>query len=176
MCGIAGIVSLNRQPVEPQAIKRMCDVIAHRGPDDAGYAFFRLSENKLGEGGYWCGFADAEFKHINEHLPVFGGDYFKEETSKHDFSVGLGHRRLAIIDLTHYGHQPMSSSDRRYWVVYNGEIYNYPEIREELQAKGHVFRTRSDTEVLLHLWLGRIQHRLPTDAGWDVCLCHLRPH
>jgi asparagine synthase (glutamine-hydrolysing) len=130
----------------------MCDTIAHRGPDDAGYTFFRLSENKLGEGGYWCEFVDAEFKHINEHLPVFGGDYFKEETSKQDFSVGLGHRRLAIIDLTHYGHQPMSSSDRRYWVVYNGEIYNYPEIREELQAKGHVFRTRSDTEVLLHLW------------------------
>ncbi|MGD9035583.1 MAG: asparagine synthase (glutamine-hydrolyzing) [Syntrophobacterales bacterium] len=152
MCGIAGIITLNSQPVETQAIKRMCDTIAHRGPDDAGYTFFRLSENKLGEGGYWCEFADAEFKHINEHLPVFGGDYFKEETSKHHFSVGLGHRRLAIIDLTHYGHQPMSSSDRRYWVVYNGEIYNYPEIREELKAKGHVFRTRSDTEVLLHLW------------------------
>jgi asparagine synthase (glutamine-hydrolysing) len=152
MCGIAGIVSLNRQPVETQAIKRMCDTIAHRGPDDAGYTFFRLSENKLGEGGYWCGFVDAEFKHINEHLPVVGGDYFKEETSKHNFSLGLGHRRLSIIDLSHYGHQPMSSSDRRYWVVYNGEIYNYPELREELKAKGHIFRSRSDTEVLLHLW------------------------
>lgn len=152
MCGIAGIVSLNLQPVEPMAVKRMCDIIVHRGPDDAGYVFFRLSENHLGEGGYWCEFADAKFKHINEHLPVFGGDYFNEETSKHQFSLGLGHRRLSIIDLTHYGHQPMSSSDRRYWVIYNGEIYNYPEIREELKAKGHIFRTRSDTEVLLHLW------------------------
>lgn len=152
MCGIAGIVNLGGKAVEPRSIKRMCDAIAHRGPDDAGYVFFRLSENKLGEGGYWCGFADAKFEHLNEHLPVFGGDYFKQETSKQDFSVGLGHRRLAIIDLTHYGHQPMSSSDRRYWVVYNGEIYNYPEIRETLKQKGHVFRTRSDTEVLLHLW------------------------
>ncbi|NIM97523.1 MAG: asparagine synthetase B, partial [candidate division Zixibacteria bacterium] len=104
------------------------------------------------EGGYWCGFADASFKHLNEHLPVYDGEYFKEETSKHNFSVGLGHRRLSIIDLTHYGHQPMSSSDRRYWVVYNGEIYNYPEIRKNLKKKGHIFRTRSDTEVLLHLW------------------------
>ena len=152
MCGIAGIISIDGSPFEPQAVKGQCDLLSHRGPDDAGYAFFRLSENKLGEGGYWCGFADAEFKHINEHLPVFGGTYFKEETGKHNFSVGLGHRRLAVIDLTHYGHQPMSSSDRRYWVVYNGEIYNHPEIKQELEAKGHIFRTRSDTEVLLHLW------------------------
>jgi asparagine synthase (glutamine-hydrolysing) len=152
MCGIAGIISLDERSVEPQAVKAMCDKIPHRGPDDAGYAFFRLSENKLGEGGYWCGFADAEFKHINEHLPVYGGAYFKEETGKHRFSVGLGHRRLSVIDLTHYGHQPMSSSDRRYWIVYNGEIYNHPEIKQELKERGHVFRTRSDTEVLLHLW------------------------
>ena len=152
MCGIAGVVSLNRQPVEPQAVKRMCDTLSHRGPDDAGYVFFRLSENALGEGGYWCEFADAKFKHLNEHLPVFGGEYFIEETGKQNFSVALGHRRLSIIDLSHYGHQPMSSSDRRYWVVYNGEIYNYPELREELKVKGHIFRSRSDTEVLLHLW------------------------
>jgi asparagine synthase (glutamine-hydrolysing) len=152
MCGIAGIVSLNRRTVEPRAIKRMCDILAHRGPDDAGYVFFRLSENKLGEGGYWCGFAEPAFKHLNEHLPVFGGEYFTEEMSKHQFDIALGHRRLSIIDLTHYGHQPMSSSDRRFWVVYNGEIYNYPEIKAGLVGRGHVFRTRSDTEVLLHLW------------------------
>jgi asparagine synthase (glutamine-hydrolysing) len=152
MCGIAGIVSLGGQAVEPRFVKRMCDAIAHRGPDDAGYVFFRLSENPGGEGGYWCGFADAQFRGLNEHLPVFDGEYFREETAKHEFSVGLGHRRLSIIDLTHYGHQPMSSSDRRYWAVYNGEIYNYPEIRDELKMRGHIFRTRSDTEVLLHLW------------------------
>jgi asparagine synthase (glutamine-hydrolysing) len=152
MCGVAGIVSLRKQPVEPVAVKRMCDTIAHRGPDDAGYVFFRLSENRIGEGGYWCGFADPKYKYLNEHLAVFGGEYFREETSKHHFSVGLGHRRLSVIDLSHYGHQPMSSSDRRFWVVYNGEIYNFPEIRTELKGKGHVFRTRNDTEVLLHLW------------------------
>ena len=152
MCGIAGIISIDGMPVEPDALKRMCDIQAHRGPDDAGYVFFRLSENYLGEGGYWCEFADARFKHLNENLPVFDGEYFKEETSKQHFSVALGHRRLSIIDLTHYGHQPMSSSDRRYWVVFNGEIYNFPEIRQDLRKKGHIFRTSSDTEVLLHLW------------------------
>lgn len=130
----------------------MCDTLAHRGPDDAGYAFFRLGEGRTGEGGYWCSFADERFRHVNEHLPVFGGSYCREEFSKNSFSVALGHRRLAIIDLTPYGHQPMSSSDCRYWVSYNGEIYNFPELREDLCSRGHVFRTRSDTEVLLHLW------------------------
>jgi len=152
MCGIAGVVSLDGRPIDPSWIKRMCDALAHRGPDDAGYAFFRLGEGRTGEGGYWCSFADERFRHVNEHLPVFGGSYCREELSKSSFSVALGHRRLAIIDLSPYGHQPMSSSDCRYWVSYNGEIYNFPELREDLRTRGHVFRTRSDTEVLLHLW------------------------
>ena len=152
MCGIAGIVSLTNRPVEPGRIKPMCDVQAHRGPDDAGYAFFRLGEGRTGEGGYWCGFADAKFRRVNEHLPVFDSDYCRDELSKSSFSLALGHRRLAIIDLTHFGHQPMSSSDRRHWITFNGEIYNFPELRRQLQAAGHVFRTRSDTEVILHLW------------------------
>ena len=152
MCGIAGIVSLNQRPVAPSALKRMCDVLAHRGPDDAGYAFFRIGEGRAGEGGYWCGFSDPEFRYLNEHLPVFDGAYCREELAKSPFSVALGHRRLSVIDLTPYGHQPMSNSDRRFWVTYNGEIYNFPQLREDLCARGHVFRTRSDTEVLLHLW------------------------
>jgi len=152
MCGIAGIVSLGSRPIEPGRIKPMCDALAHRGPDDAGYAFVRASGNRSAEGGYWCRFADAEFRRLNEHLPVFDGPYCRDELSKSTFSVALGHRRLAIIDLTHYGHQPMSNSDCRYWISYNGEVYNFPELRDELRAQGHVFRTRSDTEVILHLW------------------------
>src|SRR5439155_22310651 len=63
--------------------------------------------------------------------------------------VGLGHRRLSIIDLS-TGDQPMTNEDRSVWVVFNGEIYNFAEVRSELETFGHRFRTHSDTEVIVH--------------------------
>lgn len=66
-------------------------------------------------------------------------------------SVGLGHRRLSIVDVAG-GAQPMANEDQRLWVVLNGELYNHLEIRKELEREGHVFRTRADTEVLVHGW------------------------
>src|SRR5882762_5602801 len=73
------------------------------------------------------------------------GDFF-------DAGVGLGFRRLSILDIAG-GHQPMSSADRRATLVFNGEIYNHPELRAELEASGVRFRTRSDTETILQLYL-----------------------
>lgn len=70
-----------------------------------------------------------------------------------DFHVGLGHKRLAIIDLSPSGHQPMTSSDQDYCIVFNGEIYNFKDIRSELKSKGHVFRKENDTEVVLHSYM-----------------------
>src|SRR5438094_1864575 len=66
-----------------------------------------------------------------------------------DGPVGLGFRRLSIIDLAG-GHQPMSDVEETVWIIFNGEIYNYKELRAELQSKGHEFRTNSDTEVIIH--------------------------
>src|ERR1700736_2282618 len=79
--------------------------------------------------------------------PDGAGAYLSE-----DRRVGLGHRRLSIIDLSDAGTQPMTSADGRLTVTFNGEIYNYPAIRQRLEAKGAVFRSQTDTEVLLHLY------------------------
>jgi asparagine synthase (glutamine-hydrolysing) len=68
-----------------------------------------------------------------------------------DDSIGLAHARLSIIDLSH-GSQPLSNEDQSIWVVFNGEIYNYLELKKELENKGHVFRTNTDTEVIVHLY------------------------
>lgn len=69
-----------------------------------------------------------------------------------DSSVTLGHRRLSIIDLSEHGRQPMSNEDGSVWVTYNGEIYNFRQLRDELEAKGHSFRSRTDTEVIVHAY------------------------
>ncbi len=134
----------------------MCRILAHRGPDDAGFALFRYpgrNEHTHGpDGGYWSPFTDRDFRHQNNHLPVWGEAYFQDEIGKIGFNLGFAHRRLAVQDLTHYGHQPMPSSDRRLWITYNGEIYNFPELRDQLESEGYVFRTRSDTEVILYAW------------------------
>jgi len=152
MCGIAGIVSLSGRPVDPNAPKRMCDTIVHRGPDDAGYVFFHHGRPPAGQGSSWVRFCDAEFRHINEHLPVFGGSYSRTELSEREFTLAFGHRRLSILDLSPAGHQPMCSPDRLLWIIHNGEIFNFVELRRDLEAKGFEFRTRTDTEVILALW------------------------
>src|SRR5206468_3974256 len=87
--------------------------------------------------------------------------------------VGLGFRRLSIIDLAG-GHQPMSDAEETVWIIFNGEIYNYRELRAELQSKGHRFRTRSDTEVIIHgykEWGTEVFNHLNGMFGlaiWDV--------
>ena len=91
-----------------------------------------------------------------------------------DGRLGLGHRRLSILDLSSLGHQPMASPDGRYWIVYNGEVYNFRELRAELEPKGYTFRSNSDTEVLLALFSEygpKMLHRLRgmfALAIWDA--------
>ena len=105
MCGIVGQLNFDKSPVSPVILKKMTDVIKHRGPDGEGH---------------W----------IEEN-------------------IGFGHRRLSIIDLSPAGHQPMISADHRYVLTYNGEIYNFRELRTELEAKGYWFRSQTDSEVVL---------------------------
>src|SRR3954464_9449661 len=95
-----------------------------------------------------------------------------------DGPVALGHRRLSIIDVAG-GAPPMSNEDDTVWVTYNGELYNEPEIRHELEAKGHRYRTRCDTETLVHLYedegpdfVARLNGQLGL-AIWDQTRCRL---
>ena len=90
-----------------------------------------------------------------------------------DGPVGLGFRRLSIIDLSG-GHQPMADAEESVWIVFNGEIYNYQELRAELESHGHKFRTNSDTEVIIHgykQWGNNVFNHLNGMFGvaiWDV--------
>jgi asparagine synthase (glutamine-hydrolysing) len=93
----------------------------------------------------------AELLRTRDHMAARGPDGLGAWIDA-DGRVGLGHRRLAIIDLSDAGAQPMVSADGTLVVTFNGEIYNHRELRSCLEAKGHVFRSRSDTEVLLHLY------------------------
>ncbi|GAB2676931.1 asparagine synthase (glutamine-hydrolyzing) [Paenibacillus thermoaerophilus] len=107
MCGIAGVVYFTPTTPEESLIRKMTDVIGHRGPDDYGF---------------WA-----------------------------EPHVGLGFRRLSIIDLSE-GHQPLANEDESVWITFNGEIYNYKTLRQRLESQGHVFRTNTDTEVIVHLY------------------------
>lgn len=108
MCGFAGLVDPNRQVSNPAAtVRRMVEVIGHRGPDDCGT---------------WV--------------------------APHG-RAAMAFRRLAIQDLSEHGHQPMQSNSGRWWICFNGEIYNFLELRKELEPRGHVFHGRSDTEVIV---------------------------
>src|SRR6185503_15342225 len=80
------------------------------------------------------------------------GVWISQAIDDHGQQVCFGHRRLSIIDTSSAGHEPMLSHDRRFVLTFNGEIYNYRELREELTAKGHEFRTKTDIEVLLTAW------------------------
>src|SRR3990170_684926 len=102
MCGICGYLDFNpAEQVDKKVLHKMCDALAHRGPDD------------------WGVYADENF--------------------------GMSMRRLSIIDLE-TGHQPIHNEDSSKWIVSNGEIYNFLELRQDLIKRGHRFYTRSDTE------------------------------
>jgi asparagine synthase (glutamine-hydrolysing) len=107
MCGFAGIVNFDPQHhVEVDRLRRMRDILSHRGPDGSGL------------------FVDG--------------------------AVGLSHRRLAIVDITTAGEQPMTNEDGGVWIAFNGEIYNHASLRPRLESKGHRYRSRCDTETIIH--------------------------
>ena len=121
-----------------------------------------------GIAGYWST-APVDPEHLVtltdllEHRGPDGFGYLTADGGR----LGLGHRRLAILDRGPGGAQPMLTEDGRYAIVLNGEIYNFLELRDELRSRGHSFRTESDTEVVLHAYAewGRRVRRGSTGCG-----------
>jgi len=149
MCGIAGILRLDGKPVHWSVIKAMLDALRHRGPDDEGYVLI----NTRGKGHKPLGGADTPVLVWQSHLPYAPKqriEAFIEEDRR--FDLVLGNRRLAILDLSPAGHQPMCNEDGTLWITHNGEIYNFQVLRAELIHRGHRFRSNTDTEVIVHAY------------------------
>ncbi len=120
----------------------MSRLLRHRGPDDEGFLI-------AGSGRAACyGGADTPQRVLESDVGYAPRSRLNAVSGSVDGGVVLGHRRLSILDLSVHGHQPMSYRGR-YWVVFNGEVYNYLELRRELAAQGHTFTSNSDTEVVL---------------------------
>lgn len=140
MCGIVGFVS--ETPVTAGPIVQMNRLLRHRGPDDEGYLL------RVAAGGRMLACRGADTPQ-GETGFAFSPDSDVAAHGNEAVRLALGHRRLAIVDLTEAGHQPMCTADRRLWIVYNGEIYNHVELRQRLTAGGYRFLTECDTEVIL---------------------------
>ena len=142
MCGIAALVS--RSGVAMQSIVPMTNAVRHRGPDDEGYVTARTTDASIAVYGGPATPRDAFASGL-----AFSPDRHADALEGFVANVALGFRRLSILDLSVRGHQPMCTPDRRFWIVFNGEIYNYRELGDELQRLGHRFVSHSDTEVFV---------------------------
>ena len=133
MCGIAGIIQADDRPFESGLLETMTSSLLHRGPDGEGYVLLDARDRE-------------------KPFAVRGSLRKAVGNQPGRFDIGLGHRRLAILDLTPLGHQPMGTADGRFWITYNGEVYNAPELRRELSGVGAEFRSGTDTEVVLEAY------------------------
>lgn len=134
MCGIAGMI--DPKGVDSEKLRTMADAIRHRGPDDEG--FYTWDEKD----GSRC-FKGSDTIEALDSLPEIAGQ---------NGVIGLGHRRLSILDLSEKGHQPMLDAATGNAIVHNGEIYNFQALVSELEELGHEFESGSDTEMILHAY------------------------
>jgi asparagine synthase (glutamine-hydrolysing) len=161
MCGIAGAWKRDGSLLGAAELRPLLDRMRHRGPDDEGCLVIESATGRV--------------------TPLAGPDTPEAlglehaATSSTRGDLLLGHRRLSIVDLSPRGHQPMSTAEGKMWITFNGEIYNYIELRAELKSLGHEFRSGTDTEVILHSWAqwgSEALHRFNGD--WAFALADLR--
>jgi asparagine synthase (glutamine-hydrolysing) len=153
MCGLVGILNRSGAPVDPALLDKMTRAMIHRGPDDQGLHLFSLQHGQ------------SQPRRLN-------GQSTRPTAA---FEGGLGFARLSILDLSEAGHQPMASADGRVILAFNGEIYNAFDYQPELKAAGCVFRSKTDTEVILHLyqiygWEGMLER---LNGMFAICIVDL---
>ncbi|TXI91480.1 MAG: asparagine synthase (glutamine-hydrolyzing) [Neisseriales bacterium] len=141
MCGISVFIAFQNHSLEAKYIELMNKQIRYRGPDDEGYYLIDTEDNDCILAGsdsiqYDSAISYSPYLHINQY-------------HNKKIKLALGHRRLSIVDLSAYGHQPLSINNGNYWIAFNGEVYNFIELRKELENFGHTFSSQSDTEVIL---------------------------
>jgi asparagine synthase (glutamine-hydrolysing) len=140
MCGINGIISSN--PTLKRKIPALNNLLKHRGPDDEGFVLINSNSGRFMQ----CSGDDS--------IPGIKAKYAHIDNADiENYDVVLAQRRLAIIDLSECGHGPMGNADGKIWITYNGEIYNYIDLREELKSNGFIFNSASDTEVIINSYL-----------------------
>ena len=141
MCGIAGIILKQKVNFNlNQKIVAMTDALSHRGPDGEG--FILAGDQTI----------TPYFNTLKQNYNRADINYIPKTSVQHsdlNSFLAFGHRRLSIIDLSETGHQPMCNANGKTWITFNGEIYNYLEIKADLKKNGHSFISESDTEVVL---------------------------
>ena len=144
MCGISGIVSVKPAHSMVNDSMNMLEAIKHRGPDGEGLVLIDELRDVMptARAAFMYDFPDKSY-HPKRRV---------ETLRQQPFQIALGHRRLSILDPTPQGHQPMCSRDESIWLTFNGEIYNYLEIRQDLEQRGCHFSTGTDTEVLIEAY------------------------
>lgn len=148
VCGIAALIRYPEGHLSSNMIREMSDIISHRGPDDEGFLFIPTQmKEPVPYGGKDT--PESIYKSRTPYSPLINNEQFERERARPEPCIFLGHRRLSIVDLSPMGHQPMCLPGSSIWITYNGEIYNYLEIRLELESFGHRFTSHTDTEVIL---------------------------
>jgi asparagine synthase (glutamine-hydrolysing) len=137
MCGIVAVWNRDGSPVDRLALSQAVRSLAQRGPDDEGYVLINTRTGLA----HACRGRDT----LVDGLPTI-------EDVGGDFDLALGHRRLSVVDMSPLGHQPMTTSNGRLWITFNGMIYNFQDLRAELVNLGYPCRSRSDTEVILQAY------------------------
>lgn len=161
MCGIFGVLNFNEVNVDFNALQSSVNIIRHRGPDDEGYAVFNTYKKIYEE-------------RFGETSAIKKGSYILSNSSE-VFNLALGFRRLSILDLSVNGHQPFFNDEKNICIIFNGEVYNYIEIRKELVSKGYKFRTGTDTEVIMNAYIEWGEECLSRFNGmWGIALYDMR--